>query len=337
MFFNSSHCFVIAEIGINHNGKFSLAKKMIESAHEVGAHAVKFQIYSSHYFVTNNALVYGKNKKGLAKKQSDMLRTYELTFQEWKNLKKIADKIGIIFFASVFDAPSIEIGISLDLPIYKIASCDLTNIPLIRKIASLKKPVLLSTGMADLNEIQKAIEIFQEAKNNQLLLMQCTSNYPNTLENAHVRTIPFLKEKFNLPVGFSDHCKENFASFAAVALGACVIEKHFTIDNHLIGVDQKMSLNPHEFSNLVSGITAIEKSLGSSKKKPLNCEKDARIQARRSLFAARNIQKGETIKPAMLIAKRPGNGISPLEFDQLIGRKTNQSIKKDELFKWEYL
>lgn len=331
---SGSPCFIIAEIGINHNGDLGLAKEMIREAAKCGANAVKFQIFEPKCFVTENAVVYGDAKSTEPIKQVDMLQKYTFTYDEWRELKETADGEDIMFFASVFDNQSIEIVERLNLDVFKIASCDLTNIPLIKQTASLGKLTLLSTGMSTLSEIDTAVRAFVGTGNKQLILMHCVSSYPAKIEDSNISLVRTLKKSFDLPVGFSDHCKTNYASFGAVSFGAAAIEKHFTTDNEIQGVDQEMSLNPMEFLDLVDGIRGIEKSVGNSFKTVLESEMPARINGRRSLVAAYDIPANEIIKPDMLIAKRPGTGISPSYFDIIVGRKTQQAIQKDEMIDW---
>jgi|ETNmetMinimDraft_13_1059891.scaffolds.fasta_scaffold28651_1 N-acetylneuraminate synthase/N,N'-diacetyllegionaminate synthase len=330
-------CFVIAEIGMNHNGDLDLAKAMIKSAAECGTNAVKFQIFKAEKFVTENALVYGEDSHSEPLSQVEMLKKYEFSSDEWKLLKDTAVKKGIIFFASVFDDESLDIAGSLDIELLKIASCDLTNIPLIRQVAGLGRPVLLSTGMSTLSEIDIAVSTFLEKGNDKLILMHCVSSYPAKIEESNIRVIPALRNMFEIPVGFSDHCKENYASFNAVSHGAVVIEKHFTTDSKLPGIDQKMSLNPAGLNELVNGIRSIEKSTGRSVKRILESERPARINGRRSLVASKDLEAGEVISPEMVAVKRPGTGISPIHFDLVLGRKLNKPVKKNEFLSWSIL
>ena len=330
-------CFVIAEIGMNHNGDLDLAKAMIKSAAECGASAVKFQIFKAEEFVAENALVYGENSHSEPVSQVEMLKKYEFSYDEWKLLKDTAAKEGIIFFASAFDEESIKIVNSLDVELFKIASCDLTNLPLIKQIGRCGKTTFLSTGMSTLSEIDIAVRTFFKTGNRNLVLMHCISSYPAKIEEANIAVIQSLQTAFGLPVGFSDHCKENYASFSAAVLGSVAIEKHFTIDNKLPGIDQKMSLNSVEFTKLVEGIKAIRKSLGVSTKTVLDSEKPAKTNGRRSLVASKDLEAGKIISPEMVAVKRPGTGISPIYYDLIIGKKVRQHIKKDELLTWEKL
>ncbi|MBW1768325.1 MAG: N-acetylneuraminate synthase family protein [Deltaproteobacteria bacterium] len=320
---------------MNHNGDLGLAEEMITSVAECGADAVKFQIFHAESFVTKDAMVYGEGRSGQPVTQIDMLKPYEFSLDQWERLKDFSEKKGLIFFASVLDDYSAELFASLEPPLFKIASCDLTNIPFIKKIASFTKPTFMSTGMSNMAEIDIAVRVFLEKGNDQLALLQCTSSYPARMEDAHVRAIPVLREAFGLTAGFSDHCKDNYASFASVALGASIVEKHFTTDNNLPGVDQEMSLAPDQFKDLVKGIRAVEAGLGNAQKKVLPSERAALENGRKSLVASTFISKGAVIESEMVAAKRPDKGISPIYYDLIIGRKARRDIHEDEYLTWE--
>lgn len=330
-------CFLVAEIGMNHNGDVDLAETMIAAAAESGADAVKFQFFIAEHFVTADAMVYGDDKDDVPSRQVDMLKPYELQLDEWRRLQKFSESRGIIFFGTPLDSPSVDLVRELDTPLVKIASCDCNNSLLIRQVAELNKPTILSTGMSTIGEISTAVDEFSGHGDGTLALMQCVSSYPAALADANVRTIPHLAGIFGLPVGFSDHCKENASAFAAAALGAVIIEKHFTSDNDLPGVDQNMSLNPEEFKNLATTVRGIEQALGQPHKGVLNSEQAARENARRGLVAARDIEKGETVTADMIAAKRPASGISPNLIDSVIGLKANGTIKQDQRIGWEDL
>lgn len=324
-------CFLIAEIGMNHNGDWELAQAMIDAAADAGADAVKFQMFSAEHFVSRSAMVYGEDRDTVPARQIDMLRPLEFTEEEWQGLKRHAESREILFFATPLDAPSVDQISALETALIKVASCDVNNPLLIRRIAALQRPTILSTGMATLSEIEQAVEAFDLAGGRALCLMQCVSSYPAALEDANVRTIPALAARFGLPVGFSDHCKENAGAFAAAALGAAAIEKHFTTDNNLPGVDQRMSLNPSEFADMVRTVRQIEAALGDARKRVLESEGAARAGARRSLHAARDFAPGEIVTEDMLVAKRPASGIPPGEADRLIGRRVVVAVEKDAM------
>lgn len=331
----TGRCFLIAEVGINHNGDPALACEMVRAAAGAGADAVKFQAFSAEQFVTADAVVYGDDKGGLPTRQIDMLAAYEFTEDAWRRIRDAAADAGVTFFASVFDRDNLNLFERLGAPLYKIASCDLTNLRLVRAVAATGKPVLLSTGMGTLQEVAAAVDAFGDGAAERLTLMQCTSSYPSRAADAHLRVMGSLREAFGVRVGFSDHCQANYVAFAAAALGASAIEKHFTSDTSLPGVDQKMSLSPAEFADLVHGVRDIEQALGSPHKRPLEVEAAARQNGRRSLVAAGDIPAGTVLQPDMLVAKRPGTGISPAMLDTLIGRRTSRAIRRDEPIAWD--
>lgn len=328
-------CFIVAEIGMNHNGDPALAGAMIEKAAACGADAVKFQVFCAEAFVTRDALVYGDGKAGQPKSQIEMLRPLELSAEVWRQLKERAEDRGLVFFATPLDESSVEVLEGLDVGLMKIASCDTTNIPLIRKVAGLKRPTLMSTGMSDVGDIATGVSTFLATGNRQLALLQCTSSYPARPEDAHVRAIPVLRETFGVPVGFSDHCRSNYAAFAAVALGASVVEKHFTTDNALPGVDQEMSLNPEAFTDLVRGVRAVESSLGCPQKRVLPAEEAALQNGRRGIVARGFIPAGTVIAGEMLTTKRPALGISAAHYDLVVGRRARKDLREDEHITWD--
>jgi|AGTN01.2.fsa_nt_gi Sialic acid synthase len=328
-------CFVIAEVGMNHNGDFALAQAMIAAAAEAGADAVKFQVFNAEDFVTKDALVYGEDKGALPSRQIDMLKPYEFTRDQWAALQDYAKARGIVFFATPLDEASLAMLETIDPPLYKIASCDVTYTALIRKVAGTGRPTILSTGMSTLDEVAGAVRAFHEAGGTQLALMQCTSAYPASMEDANLRCIPQLAATFGVPAGFSDHCKENYGVFAAVALGASLVEKHFTTSNDLPGVDQKMSLDPVAMADLVCGIRAVEVAMGTGTKLVVPAEQAARTNGRRGLVAACDIAPGTMIEPGMLVAKRPPTGIAPNLVDLVVGRLTRRPLAKDAPVTWD--
>ncbi len=330
-------CFVIAEIGMNHNGDEALAADMVRAAAGCGADAVKFQTFFARHFVTRDALVYGEDRGDQPRTQVEMLEPYELSESAWADLKKTAEEQGLLFLSTPLDEPSVDLLESLGVKAFKIASCDVTNIPLIRRIARLGKPAVLSTGMSTLGVVDGAVEAFCGCGNRDLALMQCTSSYPARNEDANLRVIRTLERAFGLPVGFSDHCRNNYAAFASVVMGASLIEKHFTVDHDLPGVDQKMSLNPAEFKDLVEGVRGVEASLGRPEKRVSEAERDAREGGRRGIVASRFIPKGAEITPDMVTAKRPAGGISPANIDLVVGRRAKRDIPEDAFLSWEDL
>ena len=327
--------FIIAEAGINHNGSLNLAKELIDAAKEVGADAVKFQIFHTESF-------YSTTHQGFDHTKSDiynLMKSLEFKENEWIELKEFADKKGIIFFASVFDDSSLEISKRINMPIYKIASLDITNLPLIKKIAKTKKPIIISTGFSTLDEISRAVKWIEEEKNKNISILHCISLYPPNPEEVNLNFIKTLKAVFPYEIGFSDHTKGWHITIAAVSLGAKIVEKHFTIDNNLPGPDQQMSLNKDDFKKMVTEIREIEKALGDGfKQKLVEREKKIIKIARRGIYAKKEIEKGERLTPENIIGKRPlNNGIGVEFYNLILNRKVKRTIKEGKLIKFEDL
>jgi len=316
-------CVVIAEIGCNHNQDINLAKRLIDSAVECGVDAVKFQKFVTSKLVT------------IHQPQYNLLKNLELSDDAFLELFSYTTKKGIIFLATPYDEESVEFLSELPIPAYKVASGDITNLPLLNKIALKNLPVILSTGMSNLDEIKEAIDTIKEAGNNQIILMHCVSNYPTKIKDCNLKAINMLKEVFQLPVGFSDHSLGITMSIAAVALGACVIERHFTIDKNLPGPDHFISLTPDELKELVKGIREVEQGLGSGVKIPLECEQEVMKTARKSIVANKDIPQGTIITLDMIAVKRPGIGIPPKFINKVIGKKAKRDIPYDSIIGWE--
>ncbi len=332
--FKKDRCFIITEAGVNHNGKLSLAKKMVNEAKKAGADAVKFQTFKAEELATQKALTadYQKNNLGGQKSQLEMLKGLELSENDFKELKKYCDQKKIIFLSTPHTEKAADFLETL-VPAFKIASGDLTNIPFLKKIAKKGKPVILSTGMADLKEVEEVVEAIKRAGNKKIILLHCTTNYPTTFNEVNLRAMGTMGKKFKLPVGYSDHTKGIEVSLAAVAMGARVIEKHFTINKNLPGPDHKASLEPTELKKMVEGIRNIEKAMGDGIKKPTASELKIAKVARKSVVAKVDIFKGEKISSNMLAIKRPGTGIEPKYFFKIIGKKAFKNIQKDSLIK----
>jgi N-acetylneuraminate synthase/N,N'-diacetyllegionaminate synthase len=315
--------FIIAEAGINHNGKLNLAEKLIERAAEVGADAIKFQIFKAQEICSCKSIYY------------DSFKSLEFSAKEWMHLAQMAKDMGLIFTASVFGRESADILDTLDLPLIKIASGDITFHQLLDYVARKNKPILLSTGMAMLGEIEEAVNVILNAGNNKIILLHCISSYPANYEELNLRTIQTLKKTFNLPVGFSDHSSGIVAPVIAVTLGANVIEKHFTLDKNLAGPDHKFSSDPVEFAEIVRSIRITEKALGNGIKRPTESEEKLKRHARRSLFARTAIPKGTIITKDDVKTVRPMDGIDPRFIDLVIGRMAKRDIMKDEPITWD--
>lgn len=329
-------CFVIAEAGVNHNGDFYMAKKLIDAAKGAGADAVKFQTFKAEDVVTKTAGMANYQKKNTGKNESqlEMLKKMELSYGDFIELKKHCDKKGINFLST----PLTEDAVNFLNPLvsaYKVGSGDLTNLPVLKKIATKKKPIILGTGMAMLKEVKEAVKTIKKCGNNKIILLHCTTDYPCSPDEVNLRAMTTLKKEFNLPVGYSDHTKNIFVPIMAIAMGAAVIEKHFTLNKNLPGPDHKASLEPKELKEMVRNIRQAEKILGSAIKKPVESEKKIMKIARKSIVAKRDILKGEKITGSMLIIKRPGTGIEPKYLNRVINKKTKKDIKKDQLISWK--
>jgi len=327
-------CFIIAEAGVNHNGDIKLAKKLVDVAKEAGADAVKFQTFKAENVVTENAAMASYQKRNIKKKetQQEMLKEMELDYKDFIRLKKYCDKKKIIFLSTPHSEDAIDFLEDL-VPAYKVGSGDLTNLPFLEKIAKKKKPIILSTGMATLSEVKEAVRTIKRAKNNKIILLHCTTNYPCSLEEVNLRAMLTLKKEFNLPVGYSDHTLGILVPVMAVTMGARVLEKHFTLDKHLPGPDHKASLEPDELKEMIKAVRNVEKTLGNGIKKPTRSEEKIKKVARKSIVAKVDVPKGVKITKDMLDIKRPGTGIEPKYLKRIIGRKSKKNIKKDELIK----
>jgi N,N'-diacetyllegionaminate synthase len=326
--------YIIAEIGVNHNGSLELALKSIDAASKAGANAVKFQSYKVENFVSIYAekANYQKQNSGSLESQYEMLKRYEITQREQIILKDYCEKMNIDFLATPFDEETAVFLNKIGVHAYKIGSGDLTNIPLIRKVDDIGLPIILSTGMASLSEIDEALD---NITNSDVALLHCTSNYPAPLEDINLRAMVNMHNTFNKIVGYSDHTLGFEVSLGAVALGAKIIEKHFTLDKNFDGPDHKASLNPDEFKLFVNSIRNIEKSLGDGKKRCMPSELSTRDVARKSLVINKNIDSGEIITKDNLSIKRPGYGIAPKFFDLMIGRTVKRNMKQDQILTWD--
>lgn len=332
-------CFIIAEAGVNHNGDINLAKKLIDAAKAAGADAVKFQTFKAENVVVKDAqkAEYQKETTGVGESQYGMLKKLELTEEDFRELADHAKEKEILFLSSPFDKESVDLLYELDVPAFKIGSGEITNFPLLKHIAKKGKAIILSTGMATLGEVEEALNVIRSEGVEKVILLHCVSNYPARIEDVNLRAMETLKQAFKLPVGFSDHTLGITASIAAVALGACVIEKHFTLDRNLIGPDHKASLEPDELKEMVKTIRDVEKALGNGVKIPTKEEEEIKRIARRSIVAKVDIPKGTTITEDMMDAKRPGRGIEPKSIDIIVGKKAKEDIRKDEIVTWKMI
>lgn len=324
---------VIAEAGINHNGKIDLAKKLILAAKDAGADYVKFQIYKTENLIKIDTKManYQKKNLGHTMSQYQMLKKFQLNYIDFKNLYEYSKKIKIKFLCSVFDDESLDYLFSLKIFDVKIPSGEINNFLLLKKISRFANKVFLSTGMANLNEIQKAISILQNIKKkNKLYVMHCHTEYPTNLKNVNLLFMPELKKKFKVKVGYSDHTTSSKVAIAAIALGAKVIEKHFTISKKLTGPDHKASVDVNELKRFVKEIRETEILLGKPKKIISRQEISNKFFVRKTIVASRFIKKGEKFTESNLACKRPEGGISPIFWKKVIGKKATKDFKKDQ-------
>ncbi|MBI2982166.1 MAG: N-acetylneuraminate synthase [Deltaproteobacteria bacterium] len=324
-------CFIIAEAGVNHNGDLKRAVQLVDLAKESGADAVKFQTFKAEELVSSQAPKADYQKKNTARNESqlEMIRKLELPFKDFRRLSATCRKVGIHFMSTPFDHSSIDFLSEIEMPFFKIPSSEITNFPYLDRIARAGKPLILSTGMSTLKEVQEAVSVLTRAGNKEVILLHCTSSYPADPRDANLRAMQTLKEVLGLPVGYSDHTPGIEVSLAAVALGACVIEKHFTLDRNLPGPDHKASLSPDELHALVRGIRIVESAIGSGEKEPAESEKKIAAIARKSLVAARDILPNTVLTHEMIAIKRPGTGISPAKLQIFIGKRSRVAIAAD--------
>jgi N,N'-diacetyllegionaminate synthase len=333
---NTKHIFIIAEAGVNHNGSMDLAKKMIEEAARAGADAVKFQSFKADKLVSKNTQMADYQKKNLNKdngSQYEMLKKLEFGEKEFIELKKHCKKNSIKFMASPFDNESVDFLAGIEAFPLKIPSGEIINLPYLEKIGSLNKEVILSTGMADLGEIEDALDILigSGTEINKITVLHCNTEYPTPFEDVNLKAMLTIKNAFpGIKVGYSDHTLGIEIPIAAAALGAKVIEKHFTLDKNMEGPDHKASLDKESLKAMVSAIRNIEKSLGNGIKKPSDSEKKNIFVARKSIVASKEIKKGEIFSEKNLTFKRPGDGISPMEWKKIINKKASRDFNKDE-------
>jgi N-acetylneuraminate synthase/N,N'-diacetyllegionaminate synthase len=332
-------CFIIAEAGVNHNGDIDLCKALIDAAVKAGADAVKFQTFKAERVSSPAARKadYQRQATDTAESQLDMLRQLELPPEAHHELRTVCQQRGILFLSTAFDEQSVDLLDEIGVPVFKIGSGEITNWPLLQYIAQKGKPIILSTGMSFLSEIDQAVRILQSAGCDQLILLHCVSNYPANPADVNLNAIKTLANAFNVPVGFSDHTPGIEISLGAVALGASVIEKHFTIDRNLPGPDHKASLEPKELIALVKGIRSLESAFGDGRKMPAPTERDTRQVARRSLVLKYEVKAGDLIEASMLTALRPSGGIEPCLIEFVVGRRVNRGMKAGQMLTWQDL
>ena len=324
---------IIAEAGVNHNGSLELAKKMADVAKDAGADIVKYQTAVPELVISTFAQKadYQKQQTGEEESQLDMVRKIHFDFEGHRELKRYCDAIGILYLSTPFDLASIDFLESIDMPVYKIPSGEITNLPYLEKVAKLGKPVILSTGMSSMEEIGQALDILQKNGAGSVTVLHCNTEYPTPMQDANVRAMLDIYRNFSVPVGFSDHTLGLAAPLAAVALGAVVIEKHFTLDKDMEGPDHKASMNPEELKELIKTIRETELALGDGLKKVTDSEAKNIAIARKSIVATKPIKKGELLTEDNLYVKRPGNGISPMKWYEVLGTGAVRDFEPDEL------
>jgi len=328
---------IIAEAGVNHNGDIGIAKRLIDVAANAGADMIKFQTFKAEKLVTKNAEKANYQKKLTGKKESQfqMIKKLELDWNAHKELNNYCKQKKIQFLSTAFDHSSIDLLAKMDLPFYKIPSGEITNLPYLRHIGYMGKPIVMSTGMANMDEVKVAMKVLLKAGVNKdnLIILHCNTEYPTPIIDVNLRAMLTIQEQLDVKVGYSDHTLGIEVAVAAVAMGACLIEKHLTLDKSLSGPDHSASLEPHEFISMVQAIRNIEKSMGSGIKTPSQSEKKNISVARKSIVAKKPIKKGELFSENNLTVKRPGTGISPMMWDNILGNIADRNYKVDDLIK----
>ncbi len=331
--------FIIAEAGVNHNGSLELALELVTAAKAAGADAVKFQTFSADRLVTRRAAKADYQKSALPGDDSQfaMLKALELGEEDFRRISQYCQQAGIEFLSSPFDTQAADMLAGLGLRVFKIPSGEITNLPLLRHVGGMKKEVILSTGASWLGEVETAVRTLQDAGATRLTLLHCVTEYPAPPGQVNLRAMDTLRTTFGLPVGYSDHTSGVEIPIAAVARGASVIEKHFTLDTNMHGPDHSASLDPDDFARMVSAIRTVETALGDGLKRPAACETENRDIVRKSVVAARDLPAGTRLAPDDLALKRPGGGLSPAALEGILGRTTRRNVAAEELLDWSLL
>lgn len=332
-------CFIIAEAGVNHNGSLEMARQLVDMAVQAGADAVKFQTFKAERIVARDApkAEYQVRNTGNTESQFEMISRLELSPEMHRDLWNYCNGLGILFMSSPFDQQSADLLADLDVAVFKIPSGELTNLPFLDHVAQKGKPMIVSTGMANLSEVETAIHTIHQANNRDLMLLHCLSNYPADPADVNLKAMATMTMAFQVPVGYSDHTTGIEVSLAAVALGACIIEKHFTLDRNLPGPDHPASLEPEELASMVRGIRTIEASLGHGRKEPAASEANTAAVARKSLVAAQDLPAGQRLTEAHITVKRPGTGLPPSMITHVLGRTTRVAVPAETLITLEML
>lgn len=326
------HVFIIAEAGVNHNGSLDNAKRMVECAAEAGADAIKFQTFKAETLVCKNAqkAEYQKEATGNEESQFEMLKKLELTEEEYEELKRYCGEKHIMFLSTPFDLDSLRYLNEIGIEIIKIPSGEITNYPYLREIGKLRKPIIMSTGMSTMAEVEEAVEVLQINGARDITLLHCNTQYPTPYGDVNLRAMLALKDKFHTEVGYSDHTLGVEVPIAATAMGATVIEKHFTLNRGMEGPDHKASLEPDELKCMIRSIRNVEQAMGTGIKEPTNSEYKNILVARKSIVARKQIQAGEIFTEENITTKRPGDGMSPMRWNEVIGKTASREYGVDE-------
>jgi len=329
----SSPCFIIAEAGVNHNGDPAMAHRLVDAAADARADAVKFQTFDADALASADApkAAYQAALTGAGESQREMLRKLELPHEVHVALKRHAEERGLIMLSSPFEERSADFLETLGVPAFKVGSGEITNHPFLEYLAKKGRPLLVSTGMSELAEVEAAVAVIAAAGDPPLALFHCTSSYPAPDDAANLRALGTLQRRFDLCIGYSDHTLGTAIPWAAIAMGACLLEKHLTLDRGLPGPDHAASMDAAGFTDLVTGVRRIEAALGDGRKTMQACERDTQRVARKSLFAARDLRAGESLDAQAVVCRRPGIGISPARLPALLGRRLQRAIAADTM------
>lgn len=329
--------YIIAEAGVNHNGSVDIALRLVDEAKEAGADCVKFQTFRAEKIVTaaSPKANYQLEVTDRGESQFAMLKKLELDREEFARIKAYCGQVGIHFMSTPYNPEDAELLNGLGVDAFKIASGQVVELPFLREVARYGKRMIVSTGMADMQEVREAVQAIRSTGNSDLVILQCNTDYPSRIEDVNIRAMITMRDELKVRVGYSDHVPNNMACFAAVALGAEMIEKHFTLDSTLPGPDHSSSLEPAAFAELVKGIREVERSLGDGIKRPSAREQANTYGMRRSLVAVHDLAAGAVLRAADIGFKRPANGLSPKYLDAVVGRTLAYPVKKDEALTWD--
>ena len=329
---NRKKCLIIAEVGVNHNGRLDLALKLCDAAKEAGADVVKFQTWKTENLITNNVAQADYQAKNTGKEESqfDMLKKLELSYDDFRKIKEYCDKIGIIFSSTADEPESLDFLVSLGIPFIKVGSGDIGNVSYLRYMGSKKLPIILSTGMSTLSDVDISINALREGGAEDITVLHCTTNYPCPYDDVNLKAMITLRDAFHLPIGYSDHTKGNDVAVAATSLGATIIEKHFTLDCNMEGPDHAASTEPEEFKELVNSIRLVESCLGDGVKRPTNAEKKISKVVTKRIVASQDILAGSIFTEKNIAVKRNDIGVKAKDWDLVLGRKASRNYLVDE-------